>query len=106
MSDLLVYQTSNPRFADKAIEAMLAADIPCFQTGRGWIDIRPGVRQDPGGGICIYIRYSQDSRRANAILIELGAAVDAPIRAPPKRVLFLVTVAVTAPAIYVVTHWK
>ena len=106
MSELLVYQTSDPRFADNAIEAMVAADIPCFQTGRGYIDIRPGVRQDLGGGICIYIRNSQDSERANKILVELGAAVDTPIKLPSKRALFLVTAAITVVAIYVAANWK
>lgn len=70
MSELLVYQTSDPGFADKAIDAMEAAGIPCFQTGHGWVDLQL-TRQYLGEGICIYIRDERDAPRANQILIDL-----------------------------------
>jgi hypothetical protein len=85
VSELLVYQTSDPRFADKAIDAMEAAGIPCFQTGHGWVD--PGLtRQGLGEGICIYIRDEKDAPRASQTLIGLGAATETPIRLPSQRI--------------------
>jgi hypothetical protein len=102
--ELLVYQTSDPRFADKAIDTMEAAGIPCFQTGHGWVDLQL-TRQYLGEGICIYIRDEKDAPRANAILIELGAVVEQPVKLPSQRVLVLVTALITALVIYVATHW-
>jgi hypothetical protein len=92
--DILVYQTSDPRFADQAIEALTRADISCFQTGRGFVDIRPGIRQDLGNGICIYIRDKAKYREANEILISLGAVVEAPLRLPSGRWVFLIVLAI------------
>lgn len=103
MSELLVYQTSDPGFANKAIDAMEAVDIPCFQTGHGWVDLR--LARGLGEGICIYIRDEGDAPRANQILIDLGAVVEQPVKLPSQRVLVLVTALITALAIYVATHW-
>jgi hypothetical protein len=102
--ELLVYQTSDPRFADKATDAMQAAGIPCFQSGHGWVDLQL-TRLNLGEGICIYIRDGGDAPQANAILIELGAVVEQAVRLPSQRALVLVTALITAPAIYVATHW-
>jgi hypothetical protein len=104
MSELLVYQTSDPRFADRAIEAMTEANIPCFQTGRGWVDISRAVLPDLGGGICIYIRDAVDAARANAILIELGAVIETPPKLPSRRVIFLIVLIVTVLVVYVTTY--
>ena|SRR5215831_9184696 len=105
MSEVLVYQTSDPRFADSAVEAMAHAGIPAFRTGSGYADLRPGIRQDLEAGVCIFIRHEEDYSRANEILRELGAAPDEPIRLPSRRVLFLLALAVSVLALLVAIGW-
>jgi hypothetical protein len=106
MSDVLVYQTSDPRFADRAIQAMTQANISCFQTGRGWIDLNTVVRQDLGGGICIYIRDAADAPRANEILIELGAVVETAPKLPSPRVIFFIVLVTALIAMYIAMQAK
>lgn len=103
MSEVLVYQTSDPRFADAAIEAMTQAHIACFKTGQGYIDMNPAVVRDLGNNICIYIRDPSDIVRANSILVSLGAALQASPKLPSQRVIFLIVVILAAIAIYVAT---
>src|ERR1700740_3496196 len=79
VSDVLLYQTSDPRFADRALEALQQADISCYCTGTGYAELHPGLNLDLVSGVCIYIRNAQDYRRANDLLVELGAAVEAPV---------------------------
>ena len=106
MSEVLVYQTSDPRFADLAIEAMTQAGIPCFKTGQGYVEMIPAAVRDLGNGICIYIRDPSDTQRANSILVGLGAAIETPPRRPSQRVIFLIAVILAVIAIYVATQWK
>jgi hypothetical protein len=105
VTDRLVYQTSDPQFAEKAVEAMADAGISCYRTGRGYADLRPGMRQDLGAGICIFIRRDEDYRRANEILVELGAAPDEPLRLPSPRMLFIVSIIVAVLAILAASGW-
>jgi hypothetical protein len=72
--DLLVYQPSDPRFADRAVEAMSQAGISAFRSGSGYADLRPGIRQDLASAVCIYMRRQEDYARANGSLRELDAA--------------------------------
>jgi hypothetical protein len=106
MSELLVYQTSDPRFADRAIEAMSQANIPCFQTGRGWVDFNPAVHRDLGAGICIYIRDAADAPRANEILINLGAVVETAPKVPSRLVIFLIVLIAALVAAYLSAQWR
>jgi hypothetical protein len=103
LPDILVYQTSDPRFADKAVEAMTRAGVSAFRTGSGYADLRPGIRQDLSSGVCIYIERQEDYARANEILRDLGAAPDEPINLPSRRVLFILALIAAAVAIYVAT---
>jgi len=77
---VLVYETDDSDFADSAIDALTHAGIDCYRTGRAL----------PGGSsltVCIYIRNAGDFARANEILVQQGAAVDAPTRISPKVIL-------------------
>lgn len=103
MSDVLVYQTSDPDFADRAADAMTAAGISCYRTGRGYTDLRPGIWRDLDS--CIFIRRQEDYARANEILRDLGAARDEPNRLPSLRVLFLLVFVVTVIAVVVALNW-
>jgi len=104
VTDVLLYQTSDPRFADRAVEAMTQAGISCFRTGSGYADLRPGIRQDLASSVCIYIKRNEDYSRANEILRELGAAPDEPIKLPSRRVLFVLALIATAVAIFIATR--
>jgi hypothetical protein len=103
VTDRLVYQTSDPRFAERAIEAMTDAGISCYRIGTGYVDLRPG-RQGLDAGICIFIRRDEDYRRANEILIELGAVVDEPVRLS-RVTLFVFGIIVTVLAILAASGW-
>jgi hypothetical protein len=68
----------------------------------GYWDIRRlGFRGDLGAGICIYIEREADFRRANDILITLGAAVEAPITLPSRRAIFITVLVLTVIALVV-----
>jgi hypothetical protein len=106
MPDVLVYQTSDPRFADRAVEAMTQAGISSFRTGSGYADLRPGIRQDLEAGVCIYIRREEDYARANQILRDLGAALDEPVKLPSRRVLFLLALIAAVLGILAALDWR
>ena len=90
MTEILVYQTSDPDFASKAMASMSAEGIECFKDGEGYRSLNSG-RRDLGNSICIYIRRQSDYRRANEILIKLGAVVEKPIQLPTqKTIVFLI----------------
>ncbi|MES1146995.1 MAG: DUF2007 domain-containing protein [Solimonas sp.] len=103
MTEILVYQTSDPEFASKAVEKMSSEGIECFKDGRGYLSLSSG-RRDLGNSICIYIRRESDYSRANEILIELGAVVDKPIQLPSRKsVVFLIGVLI-AVAIFLIAN--
>lgn len=103
MADVLVYETSDPDFADRAVETMTAAGISCYRTARGYADLRPGTYL--GTEVCIFIRRDEDYSRANGILRDLGAATDEPLRLPSRRTLFLLVFVVTLLAVLVALNW-
>jgi hypothetical protein len=105
LPDLLLYQTSDPAFANRALEALQDAEIPCYRTGEGYWSI-PTARRDLGTGICIYIEREADYQAANEIIVKLGAAVDVPIRLPSRRVVFIVVFVVTVIAVLVAFNWR
>jgi len=93
----LVYETTDTDFANRALEAMREAGIPCYRTGRGW----SSNTTYPGKGftedqVCLYIENDTDYVQANQILIRLGAVVEQPPRLPSKAALFLMAIVVAA----------
>jgi hypothetical protein len=103
LPDVLVYQTYDPDFADRAVETMTAAGISCYRTARGYADLRPGISL--GTEVCVFIRREEDYSRANEILRDLGAATDEPVQLPSRRVLFLLVFVVTLIAALVALNW-
>jgi hypothetical protein len=101
MDAILVYQTSDPDFANKAIEAMSADGIECFKDGEGYRDLT-SRRRDLGNSICIYIRQERDYRRANQILINLGAVVEKPIQLPSRKSTLLLIGALIAVVVFLI----
>lgn len=106
MPDVLVYQTSDARFADKAVEALARAGIDSFRTGSGYVDLCSAVRHDLSLGVCIYIRRQEDYRRANELLRDLGAVVDEPVKLPSRRVSFLLAFFAVLIALVVTLNWR
>ena len=100
---VFVYETTDTDFANRAIDAMRAADIPCYRTGRGYSsDSSYSGRGITENQVCIYIDHDSDYERANALLIQLGAVIEKPIKVP-AWVLFgvgLVAAALAALAVY------
>jgi hypothetical protein len=50
MSDVLIYQTSDPRFAERAVQALQQAEIPCYRTGTGYAELHTGLNLDLSTG--------------------------------------------------------
>jgi len=91
MVDLLIYETSDPGFADRAIEALQGAGISSYRVGRGVKELNATIGRWTDDRIFIYIRKESDIRRANEILIRLGAAVNKPFTPPSPWVLVLIS---------------
>ena len=81
MSGQLVYETTDPDFADRVVSAMRAHHIPCYRVGSGYRDREyhfPGLPTE--SQVCIYIEHDHDVAAANRVLIEHGAIVEKPLR--------------------------
>lgn len=101
----LVYETTDPDFADRAIKAMREADIPCYRVGHGytWNAAGTSGRAAAENQICIYIERETDYAEANRLLVKLGAVVEKP---PPgwAVVAFLIVAALVA--VWVAVAWS
>jgi hypothetical protein len=87
----LLYETTDPDFADSAVAALGAAEIPCYRVDHGYGD----------GGLsaqCIYIERDADYTEANRILVGLGAAVDQP---PPAWLVGLIMLVAALSALWI-----
>jgi len=92
----LVYETTAPDFADRALKAMRKHDILCYRVGQGYSN-RAWQFATPGSAlsenqIYIYVERDADYAAPSRILIELGAVVDKPI----PRWVFVALVALAA----------
>ena len=78
---LLVYETTDPDFAEKALASLREHSIPCYRVGHGYTNasgaFTRGVPTE--SQICLYIEREGDYVAANRILIALGAIVERPI---------------------------
>jgi hypothetical protein len=86
MVAVLIYQTTNGAFADRAIEELLKAGIPCYRWGPATSG-DGSYRARTGAIASIYIERDADFRAANEILIKLGAVQDKPSKIPEGLVL-------------------
>lgn len=103
----LVYETTDPDFADRAIRAMREADIPCYRVGRGYTWSATGIigRAATENQICLYIERDTDYARANEILVKLGAVTDGP-SLPPKWVFLLLLFTAVLLGTWVALQWQ
>ena len=96
---MLICESADSDFAELAVETLKEAGIDAYATGGSL----------PGGSsptVCIYIRDSADSRKANEILIKLGAVADDPDRLPPKWVFAILAIAAAVLAVWIASVWK
>jgi hypothetical protein len=105
---VLLYETNDTRFANRAIEALRRADIPCYRVGSGSGDGSPmNLMMALGESrICIHVERDSDYRRANDILIALGAAREEPLRLPSARGVRIVIILVVALAVCIALVWS
>ena len=103
----LIYETTDTDFANRAIEALEEAAIPCYRIGSGYSD---SAGYTPRGAserqVCIYIERNSDYAQSNQILMKLGAVVDRPLRLPPTWILVVFAAAVTALGFWVANSSK
>jgi hypothetical protein len=101
MADVLIYQTSDPEFADRAVEALREAGIDCHRRGQGVRRLNATTGNWTDKQVYIYVHREEDSRRANEILTHLGAVVDTPRRSPNRWLLFILATGLTVIALLV-----
>ena len=94
----LLYETTDSRFADLAVSALLEAEIPAYRVGKGYLEPYSGPHRGlpTESQVCIYIERERDARQANEILLKLGAVADAPSRFPKLRYLIPLIVVIVA----------
>ena len=100
----LVYETTDTDFADRAIQALGDAEIPCHRTGHGYHSqsLHP-VRGSGEDQVCIYIERDTDYAEANRILLSLGAAVE---RSPPVWLIAVIMLVAAIVAIWAAVSWS
>ena len=87
----LLYETTDPEFADSAIRALGEAGIPCYPVVQGYAH---GAQS----AVSIYIERNTDYTEANRILIGLGAAVEEP---PPAWLISLIMLVAALGAVWI-----
>jgi Putative prokaryotic signal transducing protein len=93
LPEVLLYETSDPDFAERAVETLSQSEIPCRHSGTAYAALHPAQMGELGRGVCIFIERAEDYRRANEILIGMGAAVDAPTKLPSRAIVLAVAIA-------------
>jgi hypothetical protein len=103
---LLVYETTDTDFANRAIDALREADIPCYRVGTTFGDASPVTQLQALGEsqVCIYIERDSDFRQANDILLRLGAAVEEPL--PAGRIVRIAVILIVAIATVIALMWS
>ena len=103
---LLVYETTDTDFANRGIEALRGAAIPCYRLGTAFADGSPVTQLRALGEsqVCIYIERDSDFRQANDILLGLGAAVEEPL--PSGRIVRIAVILIVASATLIVLVWS
>jgi len=99
----LIYETTDPDFADGAVRALQRADIPCYRVGHGYTSAAADLgRAATESQICIYIERDTDYAEANRILVSLGAA---PETSPPAWLIGLIMLTAALIALWVAMGW-
>jgi hypothetical protein len=95
-SFVLIYETTDPEFAARAVSALEDAGIAAYKTGTGYSETFHGRMLPTESQVCIYIEQESDAGRANEILLKLGAVPEEPIGAVLKNYTLLVVLAALA----------
>jgi hypothetical protein len=83
---VLVYETEDDDFVDRALQELISAGIPCYRWGPATVG-DGSYRVRTGAMASIYIERDSDYRAANEILIKLGAAQEKPLSLPTSWVV-------------------
>ena len=81
---LLVYETEDDGFVDRALQELISAGIPCHRSGPAAVG-DGSYRGRTGARAIIYIERDSDYRAANKILIKLGPAQEKRVRLHASR---------------------
>jgi hypothetical protein len=92
---LLIYQTDDGEFADRAIAVLGGVGIRAFREGYGQ-DETTGSGSKAAANINIFLEKPSDYVRANEVLVNLGAAVDKPLNLPRGNMVRLLLLAIGA----------
>jgi hypothetical protein len=92
-SFVLIYETTDSKFAARAVSALEAAGIAAYKIGTGYSENFHGPMLPTENQICIYIEQETDAGRANEILLELGAVPEEPLGVVLERYKALVVIA-------------
>ena len=99
---MLLYETTDRNFLNTALDALEDARIRCYFTGGD----TPYGRTHT---FCLHIVEDADAPRANAILLELGAAPETPIRIPSgwqfRAAVTVFLVMLTAVIAWILSTW-
>jgi hypothetical protein len=106
---VLIYETTDPAFAARAVSTLEDAGIAAYKIGKGYSATYVGRMLPTESQICIYIEQESDAGRANEILLKLGAVPEESIGAVLKsyRLLLVLAalVAITLGAL-IAANWK
>ena len=107
MPDVLLYQTFDPDFAERAVEALTKAGIASRHSGTAFAALYSGQMGDLGREVCVFIEHESDYCHANEILIKLGAAIDTPTKLPSRAVVLGIAITLgIVIALLVASNWK
>ena len=100
----LVHETTDVDFADRALQALRDAEIPCHRTGRGYHSqsLYPG-KGSSEDQVCIYIERDTDYAEANRILTGVGAVIE---RSPPLWLIASIVLVAAVVAVWAAVAWN
>lgn len=99
----LIYETTDSDFAERAVEALLEAQIQCYCTGISYSKNYVPKGQAP---LCIFITDDNAYSKASGILLGLGAAPDQAAKIPTRWVVVLVVLVAFAMVVLALTQSK
>ena len=102
MADVLLYQTGDEDFADRAVDALRGAGIDCLRAGSATGNLPYGKAIET---ISIFIRRARDYEEASRILITLGAVRDEPSAGRMSRTAWLLVGCAILAAAAIVLYW-
>jgi len=102
---MLLYESTDDGFAERALAALRAAEIPCYETTTSTLGNNYALAASGDTKHLLFLERPDDYERANAILIQLGAAIDTGPRLPSRPVLFLIVAIAILFALVVGFNW-